>query len=192
MGFTTALTLGSTALGAYGAISSGKAARAQAQYNAQVARRNAEAARMKSQFDQLRQLRRGRRVMGALRARLGASGADISEGAPLQILAEQAFENALENSLIGAEGLNQAGRYESQASGFEAQGENAMTAARVNAATTLLSGLTGAEDAGMLDFFKTKSTPSSTYINTKKASTGKYYTPTVAPRYVRKVPKGKG
>ena len=116
-------------------------------YNAQVAEANAEAIKQKSVFDQLRALRRGERITGRLRARLGASGAVVSEGAPADVLAEQGYENALDVALIGYEGMvkaarekSTAGLYRYEAANYRTQARNARQAGTFGAATTLLTG----------------------------------------------------
>lgn len=154
MAFATALAIGAavagTALSAYGQYSQGKAAEAEGEYNAQVAERNAKAARLKSGFDQLRQLRRGAQIKGTLRARLGKSGALMDEGAPLAAQAAQAFELELENALIGYEGMNAESQHQSQAVGFRMQGSNARSASRIGVGTSLLNGFTNMYQAGMI------------------------------------------
>jgi len=135
-------------------IQQGRAAEAQAKgeaamadYNQKVSEQNAKAALLKSGFDQRRQARFGQRVMGTLRAKIGASGAMAEEGAPLQIETEQGAELALENALIGYEGLVLAGQYRSQGAtyGMERQlaktrAGYAMPTAYTSAGATLLGG----------------------------------------------------
>jgi hypothetical protein len=116
-------------------------------YNAQVAETNAEAIKQKSIFDQIRALKRGSKVMGKLRARLGASGAVMSEGAPASAIAEQGFENALDVALIGYEGMVGAAQQKSLAAGhrysassYLQQAKYAKSAGKLGAGTTLLTG----------------------------------------------------
>jgi hypothetical protein len=141
-------------LQAAGQIQAGRAAKAQAKgeaamagYNQKVSEQNAKAAELKSAFDQRRQSLFGQRVMGTLRARLGASGAMTGEGAPLAIETEQTAELSLENALIGHEGLVLAGQYRSQGAIYgmerqlaETRAGYAMPTAYTSAGSTLLGG----------------------------------------------------
>ena len=145
------LAVAGTGLSAYGSYAQGKAAKAEARYNQQVANQNAAALEQKTQFDQMRQQKRGQSIMGSLRAKLGASGAMMTEGAPLAVVAEQAYELALENAMIGAEGRTQAEQTRSQGRVFAAQGANAMQAGRVGAYTSLLQGFGSMYSMGMFE-----------------------------------------
>jgi hypothetical protein len=125
-------------------------------YNAKVAETNAEAIKQKSVFDQLRALRRGERITGRLRARLGASGAVVSEGAPADALAEQGYENALDVALIGYEGIvgaarerTKAGLYRYEAASYRKQARYARQAGTFGAGTTLLTGFGSMATGGM-------------------------------------------
>lgn len=141
----------------------GRAAKAQAEgeeamaeYNRKVSEQNAKAAQLKSTFDQQRQAKFGQRVMGTLRAKLGASGAVLGEGAPADLVTEQAEELALENALIGYEGQVTAGQYRSRATLYGMQADlagqragAAMPAASIGAGATLLQGFGMARYMGM-------------------------------------------
>lgn len=160
MGFATALAIAGTATSVIGTLGAGRAQAQQqaamSRYNARLAALNAEATRAKARFDQIRQQRRGRKIMGRLRARLGASGALMSEGAPLALLAEQSAELALENALIGYEGLVTAQKWRSQAAMdiaqaglYEARGRAEQRASYLKAGSTLLTGFGQAYESGM-------------------------------------------
>ena len=162
MGLAASLLVGGTILGAAAQLQAGRVAeaqaegeQAQAEYNQKVSEQNAEAARRKASFDQRRQLKAGQRAVGTLRAKLGASGAAF-EGAPEALISEQLAENALENALIGFEGLVTAGRFRSQASLFGMEAElagmragAAPTAAAIGAGATLLTGFGTAKALSM-------------------------------------------
>ena len=161
MGFFTAAA--AIAASAYGTYSSSKAKhdaeKGQARindYNARVAEQDARATEQMTKFEQLQQLRRGQRIMGSLKARLGASGALVSEGAPLALLADQAFELELENALIGAQGRTQASRYQSEAQGYRLgagtarqRASAATTAGYLNVGSTILGGFSSMYGQGM-------------------------------------------
>jgi hypothetical protein len=168
MAFATVLA--ATAIGAHSRYQQGLAASAQAkaqarmdEYNAQVSETNARAIRQKSIFDQIRALKAGQKRMGSLVAKLGASGAVVSEGAPANLIAEQGFENALDVALIGYEGLVREGReksaaqmYRNEAENYMMQSKYARRAGLMGAGTTLLSGFGTMSEKGMfpkpLDF----------------------------------------
>lgn len=155
MSVGTALMIGgkaaSTAFSAYSAYYAGKAAQLEAKNNARIARLNAKALERKTTFDQIQQQRRGQAIMGALTAKLGASGAVVSEGAPSLALADQAWELAFENMMIGVEGRTQAAAAEYQANVFDAQRRNIRAASRQKVFATLLGGFGSMASAGMLD-----------------------------------------
>jgi hypothetical protein len=165
MSFTALLTAGGIGLQAFGAYRQAQYAEAQAKaqagmmrYNQQVAEQNAKAIEAKTTFDQLRELRRGKKRMGRLRARLGASGVLMDEGAPANILAEQAYENALETALVGYEGRVAASRqraagtlYGAQAGIYGQQAKSYRQAGRLGVGTTLLTGFSRMGQKGMLE-----------------------------------------
>lgn len=140
-------------LTAAGQIQQGRAAKAQAEsteamaaYNVAVQRREAEAVRQKARFEQKRAAKRGVRVKSALTAALGAAGG-LGSPVAADLAAEQAAEIELESLLIGYEAEIGAERALSQAeldrlSGKAAKrrGRAAVTASRIGAGATLLSG----------------------------------------------------
>ena len=110
--------LGSTALhrlsGGEAAEVEGESAQNIARFNAEVQRREAEAARRKGRFEQKRQAEKATRTQSALTAKVAAAG---GLGSPVagDIAAEQAAESELEKILIGIEAETAARRAESQA-----------------------------------------------------------------------------
>ena len=156
----TALMAAGTAMSAISMYQQGKAAEAQARgqaalnaYNARVYNQTAKAIEAKTKFDQIRHQRYGRRVMGSLRARLGASGAVMTEGAPLAVQADQAYELALENALIGYEGMVKAGQARSAAGVEQFKGGYAMARAKAARAAGILgAGTTLLSDFGQMKY----------------------------------------
>ena len=150
---TTAMMYG-TALGAAGAVQSGRAAQAQGEslentsnYNAAIQEREAKAIEQKTKFDQIRHAERAARIKSSLRAKLAGSGARMDVGAPLMLQEEQAAELELENMLIGYEGQIGAGRARSQAEIdrlqgklYSQKGKAAARAGYIGAGATLLTG----------------------------------------------------
>ena len=138
MGFAAGLMmLAGTAVSAVSAYRQGQYASMQAKaqakisdYNAMVADTNAEAIRQKSIFDQVRAVTLGRGQIGEALSELAEAKAVISEGAPADILAEQAYENALDVALIGYEGMVGAARQKSAASMYRNEAANYLTSAK--------------------------------------------------------------
>ena len=144
-----------TGISAIGQIQAGQAAQQEAEsqqavanFNAQVQRREAEAIRQKTEFEQVQQAKESRRRLGTLRAALGAAGVVTGEGTPLQLQATQVIEDELENLLIGQRGKVAAGRALSQADIdveqarlFGARGRAARTAGFIGAGATTLRGV---------------------------------------------------
>lgn len=164
MGLATGLFFGGLALKVFGQIRAGQAAEARAEGEEAMARHNqavqeqaAKAAEIKTKFDQMRLAKRGRRVLGTLRAGLGGSGAVPSEGAPEDIVIEQAEELALESALIGHEGQVTAARERSRGDifGMKAdlaglRADIAGPTALIGAGTTLLKGFGTARGLAMV------------------------------------------
>jgi len=151
MGF---MAVASAGLMAVSSIQQGRIAQSEAEYQAALQRRNAlvleqdaKARIEKAKFDQVRQAKFGRKVLGKKIARAATSGALLSEGAPLRAISEQAEELDLENLIIGHEGLTGAARLKDQAalSRTEAEfsilrGKRARQAGIIGAGTSLLRG----------------------------------------------------
>ncbi|HEC64582.1 MAG TPA: hypothetical protein ENI23_04760 [bacterium] len=98
--------------GAKGLRVAGKSAQNIANFNAEVAKQEAEAIRKRAAFAQKRQAKRGVAAKSALIAKLGEG---LASPVAADLIAEQAAETELENLLIGFEGEVKARRSESQA-----------------------------------------------------------------------------
>jgi len=161
MGLYTAIAAAGTS--AVGTYMQGQVASSQAKAEAAIGRRNAEVAEkdalateVKTRFDQVRNVQEGERIVSSLRARMGASGARLDEGAPLHVIAQQTMENELQNALIGYSGRTQANRQRSQAAGYRAgavfanaRAKNAKTAGMINTGTSLLGNVGAMYDQDM-------------------------------------------
>jgi len=172
MGLATGLAIAGVGMQAMSQYRQGQAAEAEAKgqqqmslYNAQVAEQNAQAIEAKTTFDQLRALKRGQNITGTLRAKLGASGALMDEGAPARLVAEQEFENALDVALTGYEGRMEASQqrsaanlYKTEAQTYKMRAKNAGRAGKIGAGTSILTGFSNMGEQGMfkgtpLDFW---------------------------------------
>ena len=133
----------------------GKSAQNIANYNAQVAEQEAKAVEQRTALEQRREAQAAARRQSTLEARLGASGAVTTAGAPLLLQAKQASESELENLLIGYEGATQAARLRSQAVGIRAGGKLARqrgrakaTGALIGAGTSVITGFAAGREKG--------------------------------------------
>lgn len=132
------MTIVATGFQALSSIQQGQAAKAEADYNATIARQNAETTRQqtiaaKETQDRERRIRRGTAIAGA-----GASGAGIESFG--DILSSSAQQEALDLLTLESEGLLRARDYEAQASLYKTQGQNAMNSAIIGAGSQILGG----------------------------------------------------
>jgi hypothetical protein len=134
----TVLTGLSAAVGALGAISSGRQQAAANRYNAQVAEQNAERAVLTSEAEAAREGDRNRRRLATSANAFGASGLDMT-GTPLDVMADLASEAALDEQIIRWRGRTQAARFQSQAAQDRAAAQRATTAGFGQAGATLLT-----------------------------------------------------
>ena len=134
------LQVAGTAMSAFGQHQAGRAASAEAKYQAQVQERQAQAAEQRTQLEQRRQAEEASRRKGALAASLGASGAVTTAGAPLMIMATQAREDEREQAMIGWQGREEAGALRRGAQMSRMKATQARRAGAIGAGTTLLHG----------------------------------------------------
>lgn len=166
-----------SALGQYQqARTAAKTAQATAEYNANLARQEAETARKQAIMEQQKgavelsnQRRAAQRAMGKMRASMGASGFEMDSGSNLSMLAESAAEHQQDSSVIESNARqaawaqevaavradNSAGYYDWQS----ATANNGMTGAYLGMAGTLLGGV--AQGVGMYSKLSSAATPTS-------------------------------
>lgn len=157
-------------LGAVGTImqaqaqrEAGEAAAAEANYQAQLAEREAKAVEQRTLYEQQKQRQAAARGLSALQAGLGASGVVTTAGAPLLLQAKQASEYELENLMIGYEGSEEAKLARAQASMQRQAAGYHKKAGRIGAMSTLITGFGGlATMAGTSMYSPTPKTPTST------------------------------
>lgn len=133
------LTGGFAALQAVGAIQQGQAAKAAANYNAQVADNNAAMARAQAAENARRQRIMGAKALGSIRAGYGASGVTL-EGSPLDVLEESAMNAELDALSIEHAGLVKSLGFQNEAALDRFGGRNAARAGYMGAASALLGG----------------------------------------------------
>lgn len=151
----SALMIGSTVIGARGQKKQANANAEQAKMDAAIARENAEMVDLKTKDaifrgrNTQRDVRRqGAQVTGSQRATTGASGIDLSYGSPLDMVYEtmalvnEDLDTSTRNTLSELDDLKQEKRnFEAQAEGASAAGANYRAAGNINAAGTVLGGL---------------------------------------------------
>ena len=155
MGITMAATAASTAVGVYSSVQQGKNAQKQANYQAEVARRNqdlaeqqASAERMAGYEEAQDTRRKAAQVIGAQRAAAGASGAVVDFGSNLDLQADTAAQaeidalNAYNQKLDNAYNAEiNAWNYGQKAGAYNMQASASKQAGYLGAATHALGGI---------------------------------------------------
>lgn len=150
----TALTIGSTLLGAAGAVQSGQAAAASGRYNAQVSDMNATLAdrRAKDALDRgaIAEQRKRQEVAGFVgkqTAAMAANGVDLTFGSPLDTLVDSATMGELDALTIRTNANRESYDYRvqganqrSQATMQRAQADSAEMGGYLKAGGTILGG----------------------------------------------------
>lgn len=134
------LAVAGTAMTAIGQIRQGQAAKAAADYNAQVANNNAIVAEQQSQSQAMVQGRRAMMQNGGLLANMAANGIEVGEGSPIDILSQSAANAEMDRQNIVYNGRVKAQSLRNQAQLDTFQGETAQSNGFMSAAGTLLSG----------------------------------------------------
>lgn len=123
---------------AFGSLYEGEAAAQAQEYNASIARRNADIAQQQSAAAVQAQQRSASRAMGAIKANYGASGVQMDGGSPLDVLADSVTMATLDkltieyNYALKAQGLQQ------QANLSEMAAKTARTSSYFNAAADIM------------------------------------------------------
>lgn len=144
--FATALTIAGTVAGAFGTFQQSQAASATANYNAQIAERNAQIAEAEGAENARRTREAGRRVLGQQQAGFGVSGAVVGEGTPLDVLGSTAADVELD-ALTARYGANiEAQNARLLAAQQRSRASSARSSGFIGAGTSLLMG------AGRIDF----------------------------------------
>ena len=137
----TIVTVVGAGISAYGKYQSGQAQKAMADYNAKLAENEAIAKEQQAHAESLQMRKDKERLQASQRAGFAKSGAIITEGTPLLVMAEQAgimeldILNAQRNRALESSALR------SQATLDKYAGKQAATAGTIGAGATLLSGV---------------------------------------------------
>lgn len=138
------LIAGSAVISAVGAIRQGQAAAASADYNAKVAQQNAQISASQGNAAVEAQQRDAQRRIGAAVAAYGASGVQLSDGSPMDVLEESARNSALDAATLKYNYKLRGMGFENQASLYSAQSGFASTAGYLGAGAALASGTANA------------------------------------------------
>jgi hypothetical protein len=90
-----------------------------AERNATIADNAAKARLLKARFDSQRASQEGEEIIGSLTTQLAKSGARLDTGAPIALLAEQAGELDLDQTLISAAAHDEASQFTDRATPVE-------------------------------------------------------------------------
>jgi hypothetical protein len=123
----------------FGKIQQGRAAKQAADYNATIARQNAETTKQQTQAALDKQDRERRLRLGANIAASGASGVGMESFG--DIMASSAMQEELDMLTIESEGLLRSRDFEAQANMYDVQGRNAMSQAIIGAGSSVLGGV---------------------------------------------------
>lgn len=134
------LTAASTAVAVYGARQQAKAAEQAADYNAEVAEQNAGIAREQAALRAQQIDRENRLRLGATKAAAGASGISGGAGTVIDVVGDLVTQGELQRQEALYEGELRARGFTIDRDLSRAEGRNARSAGRINAATALLSG----------------------------------------------------
>jgi hypothetical protein len=158
-----AATMASSAIGAFGQIQAGQAAKQAGDYNAAIARNNqiiaeraAVDAETRGDIAADEQRRKTARIAGAQRAAFGSSGLAIDSATSMDILGDTAAFGELDALTIKSNAQREAYGYRVQGMNYQAEeamsrvrGKNANTAAQISAASTLIGGAASGGDRWM-------------------------------------------
>jgi len=127
------------AVSAYGMVRQGQYQSAANEYNAQIAERDAEAARRKAALDADASERKFKSLLGRQRALYAKAGVDITEGSPLLTMTFQAEEAERDRQAILYSGKTAEQSDLDRAKLFRFTGSNASTASYIGAGSTFLT-----------------------------------------------------
>lgn len=136
-----ASSLAGTAISVAGQQQQGKAAQAQANYQAQVQENEAAAAQDAAQAQAEKIRLEGRRIAGQARAAQAASGVDVNAGSSLEAQRQIGLNSEQDALATILTGQRQGSTLRQQAGLTRASGANSRAAANIGSASSLVSGL---------------------------------------------------
>jgi len=141
LGLGTSIALASAGLSALGAISQGRAANKQAEFQAKVQEQQAQRNRDIAEVEEKDFRRSQSQLLAQRRAALGASGVEQGTGTPLLAAEDFAGETELQARRIRAGGNVGASRLEQQAGLTRAAGRSSQQRGLFRGGSSLLSGI---------------------------------------------------
>ena len=124
---------------AVGAIKQGAAAETAGEYNAAISTQNAGIAQQQGEIAVQQQQREGAQRIGSATAQYGASGLDVGQGSPLDVLRSSAEQSSLDASTIKYNYALKGMGYAQTAASELMAGETAKTSSYYTAAGQLLT-----------------------------------------------------
>lgn len=144
---STALSIGSAALGVVGSLAAGSAGKQSADYNAQVMEQQALVTQQQGASKATEIAVRNRQKMAAIRGGALENGLELS-GSVNDVLDTANTAGTLDQITALYDSTTRASGLRQNASMERVRGDNAMTASYINAGTSLLSGFSKAYGAG--------------------------------------------
>jgi hypothetical protein len=141
MCLATGLLIGGIAISAMGAISNAQSQKNVANYNSEVAQRDASISLDQGNAQAAIQARQARGTIGAGVAQYGASGVDVNSGSPLDVLRDSAEKAELDRQTILYNAKTRAAGFQGEALGYDYQGGAASQRGYWQAGSTTLQGL---------------------------------------------------
>lgn len=138
------IMIGGSLLGSYGAYQEGEAKGEAHDYNAQVARENAQLALEQGAEEERRVRVQGRKVVGEMRASYGASGVSSTSGSAVDALADSAAMAEMDALTVRRNAEIKSYQFNQQAGMEDRAARASRTGGKISAASTLLGGIGGA------------------------------------------------
>jgi hypothetical protein len=132
-------TAASTAFSVLGPLVSMMSQSNAASYNADIASRNATIARQQAEADAAKHRISARKQIGGMKSAYGASGVSSSEGSPLELLEDSAFNAEMDAQNILYSGKLKAMGYQGEARLEKMRSKNAISEGFTRAGTALLT-----------------------------------------------------
>lgn len=139
-GLGSVLAAAGSVASAFGAFKQGQAAQTAANYNAQINLNAANSAEVTGQQEAGRLYDINRRKMATAQNQMGASGALLDIGSPVDVMADLAGQAALDEEIARWRGRVAATGYRNEANAQTFAGQQAYKAGLAKAGTMLLSG----------------------------------------------------
>jgi hypothetical protein len=135
-----AATVASTAVAAYGAVQQGQSQAEADRYNRQLQQQEAEVATQQAEAQVASDKQLATRQMGEIAASYGASGVDVGQGSPLEVLSDQAAEAQIKQNIATYRARVAATGDVNSANLYGLYADQARQAALARAGSTILTG----------------------------------------------------